>query len=272
MITFPKSKINLGLRITGKRPDGYHDIETVFYPVPLSDALEFVESDGAHDYDKLVVTGINISGSPDNNLVIRAIRKLRESYDLPYFRIHLHKAIPTGAGLGGGSSDAAIILKALNRCYGLSIDPETLKKYALDLGSDCPFFLNPVPSLACGRGEMLRPLSLFLQGYYIILLNPGIKISTREAYINCHPAKPEKSLETYLDEKPSLWKNTIFNDFEEYAFKLYPEIRELKEKLYEEGAFYSSMSGSGSSVYGIFEQKPEISAKLRKHLIFEGKL
>lgn len=270
MITFPKAKINLGLRITGKRPDGYHNIETLFYPVPLTDALEFVESKGSNRYDELVITGIKISVPPEDNLVIKAIGKLRQAYDLPYFRIHLHKAIPSGAGLGGGSSDAALILKVLIKCYGLLIDSERLLEYALELGSDCPFFLDPVPSFATGRGEILKPASLSLKGYYLILVNPGISISTRDAYNNCHPAKSEKSLESVLNGKPSEWRNIILNDFEEYAFLLHPVIGELKDLLYKAGALFSLMSGSGSSVYGIFEKKPEISGKLKDYLIFEG--
>jgi 4-diphosphocytidyl-2-C-methyl-D-erythritol kinase len=272
MITFPKAKINLGLRITGKRPDGFHDIETVFYPVPLSDALEFVESNSSSNKDDLVVTGMHISAPYDHNLVIKAIRKLRENFTFPFFRIHLHKGIPSGAGLGGGSSDAAVILKAVNKCYRLSINDETMRQYALEIGSDSPFFLNPVPSFATGRGEILKPIEPFLEGYFLLLLNPGISISTRDAYMNCQPVKAEKNIKSFFYERPSEWKEFIVNDFEEYVFRLHPEVRELKDLLYKTGALYSSMSGSGSTVYGIFEAKPQIPEQLKKHLIFEGNL
>lgn len=270
MITFPKAKINLGLRVTGKRTDGYHDIETLFYPLELTDALEFVLYSGPGKEDELTVTGINIGTRPENNLVLRAVKKLRETFPVPLLRIHLHKAIPSGAGLGGGSSDAAYILKGINKCLNLSVSDSKLKSIALELGSDCPFFINPVPSLATGRGEILKPVGDLLEGYYIVLLNPGISISTRDAYINSQVSESEKNLQVLLNHPVTDWKKTITNDFENYAFKLYPQISGLKKALYSSGAVYSSMSGSGSTVYGIFTKKPEIASKHRKYIIFEG--
>jgi 4-diphosphocytidyl-2-C-methyl-D-erythritol kinase len=272
MITFPKATINIGLRIKGKRPDGFHDIETLFYPVGLSDALEFVIPAMPANDDELAVTGIDIRTRHDKNLVIRAVRKLREKFPIPFLRIHLHKAIPSGAGLGGGSSDAAFILKAINKCFNLSISAVKLKDYALELGSDCPFFIDPVPSLATGRGELLTPVSQILEGYHIVLLNPGIRISTRDAYLNSRPVKSAKSLEHLITTDPSEWKKSVKNDFEDYAFKLYPQINEIKRSLYRSGAIYSSMSGSGSTVYGIFKEKSEVDTKLKKFLIYEGVL
>jgi 4-diphosphocytidyl-2-C-methyl-D-erythritol kinase len=270
MILFPKAKINLGLRIIGRRPDGFHDIETVFYPVGLSDALEFVVHSGKVNIDELVMTGLDIGTRPEKNLVIRAITKLRESFPLPFLKIHLHKAIPSGAGLGGGSSDAALILKAISKCFNVSIGEEMIRNYALELGSDCPFFIDPVPSLATGRGEILKPIKPVLEGYHFALVNPGIKISTREAYLNSHPSKPEISLEEIISTDPKGWKELLINDFEDFAFKISPQIAELKKSLYRSGALYSSMSGSGSTVYGIFNCKPNIPEKLKKYLIYES--
>jgi 4-diphosphocytidyl-2-C-methyl-D-erythritol kinase len=272
MITFPKAKINIGLRVTSKRSDGFHNIETLFYPVGLTDALEFVQDDTGNKGDVITVTGIDISSKPDDNLVIKALSKIRENHKLPFFRIHLHKAIPSGAGLGGGSSDAAFIMRAVNKCFNLGIDEATLKSYALEVGSDSPFFINPVPSFATGRGEVLTPAPGYLEGFYIILLNPGVTISTRDAYNNCKPSLPEDSLEELMKEGIQNWKRKIKNDFEDYAFQIFPLIREIKRSLYDSGALYSSMSGSGSTVYGIFSERHDIGAGLRKYLIYEGKL
>jgi 4-diphosphocytidyl-2-C-methyl-D-erythritol kinase len=272
MIIFPKAKINVGLRIIGKRPDGFHDIETIFYPVSLCDALEFVILPGSAVDDELVVTGIDIGTPHDNNLVIKAVRRLRDIFSFPFLKIHLHKVIPPGAGLGGGSSDAASMMKAIIKYFDFPVTGSELGAYALDLGSDCPFFIDPYPSFATGRGEIIKPVSPILQGFHIILLNPRIGISTREAYLNTYPSEPEASLETLISYKPSQWKKLIFNDFEDYVFKLYPEIAELKVALYNCGALYSSLSGSGSSVYGIYSERPEIQDKIRKYVIFEGLL
>jgi 4-diphosphocytidyl-2-C-methyl-D-erythritol kinase len=272
MITFPKAKINVGLRVTGNRPDGFHEIETIFYPVPLCDALEFVILPGAAHDDELVVTGIDIRTRHDKNLVIRAVRILRGKYPLPFLKIHLHKVIPTGAGLGGGSSDAASILKTIIKYFDFPVTTSELEEYALNLGSDCPFFVDSSPSFATGRGEILRPVTPVLKGFHIIILNPEINISTREAYLNTHPAKPGSSLEKLINHKPAQWKKQIFNDFEDYVFKLYPQIGEMKWALYKSGALYSSMTGSGSSVYGIFSEKAEINDNLKQYIIFEGVL
>ena len=193
MIVFPKAKINLGLRITGKRNDGYHNIETVFYPVSLCDALEFVVSPEAHEKDILTVTGISVGVSPEENIVMKAVSKLREKYSFPWLKIHLHKAIPHGAGLGGGSSDAACMLKALNRHFQLSISEQEMKSIALDIGSDCPFFIDGDPAFASGRGEILESINPVLSGYYLLLLNPGVGINTGEAYQNCRPETPVTS-------------------------------------------------------------------------------
>jgi 4-diphosphocytidyl-2-C-methyl-D-erythritol kinase len=269
MIVFPKAKINLGLRITGKRPDSYHDIETLFYPVRLSDALEFVVLSEPLKKDNLIVTGINTGSDPEDNLVLKTVRKLREKYSFPLLKIHLHKVIPVGAGLGGGSSDAAHLLKAINRYFGLNIDEKKLKAKALELGSDCPFFIDCDPAFASGRGEVFKPIRPVLTGYYILLINPGIEINTREAYQNCRPENPSTSLLQLIDRPITEWKELMINDFEDYAFKKFPLIGDIKNELYSSGALFSSMSGSGSSVYGIFSEKPEIPGRLKDFLIWE---
>jgi 4-diphosphocytidyl-2-C-methyl-D-erythritol kinase len=270
MIVFPKAKINIGLRIRGKRTDGYHDIETIFYPVGLRDALEFVVSDSSVRKDIITVSGINTGSSSDDNLVMKTIRKLREHYSFPFLRIHLHKAIPIGAGLGGGSSDATRFLKALIKYFDLTINEETLKYITLELGSDCPFFIDETPAFATGRGEILKTINPVLDGYYLILINPGVQIDTREAYKNCHPEEPHTSLLQLIERPVSEWKDSVLNDFEEFAFKKFPLIGEIKNELYCSGAAFSLMSGSGSSVYGIFPEKIKVPDKLKGFVIWEG--
>ena len=270
MVVFPKAKINLGLRITEKRSDGYHNIETIFYPVDLSDALEFVVSTGSFKKDIFAVSGINTGSDTEDNLVMTAIRKLREKYTFPLLRIHLHKVIPVGAGLGGGSSDATCILKSVIRRFGLKTDKSALNAIALEIGSDCPFFIEYVPAYATGRGEILKPISPVLTGYYLLLLNPGIMINTREAYDNSRPQLPLSSLFHIVNSPVEEWKEVMINDFENFAFKKHPLIGEIKDGLYSSGALFSSMSGSGSSVFGIFNKKPELPAKLRDFVFYEG--
>lgn len=271
MIVFPKAKINLGLRITGRRNDGYHNIETVFYPVSLFDALEFVVSPESQEMDILTVTGISLGVRPEENILMKAVSKLREKYSFPMLKIHLHKVIPHGAGLGGGSSDAGCMLKALNRHFQMSIGEKELKSMALDIGSDCPFFIDGDPSFASGRGEILEAINPLLSGYYLLLLNPGVGINTGEAYRNCRPETPSASLRSVVAHDIREWKDLIFNDFEKYAFKKHPVIGMIKDELYAYGALFSLMSGSGSSVYGIFSGKPEnIPDWLNEMVIWEG--
>jgi len=270
MIVFPTAKINLGLRITGKRNDGYHDIETIFYPVGPYDALEFVTSDKPGDKDILITTGISTGCDPEENLVIKALRKLRENHSFPVLKVHLHKVIPVGAGLGGGSSDSSFLLKAINRRFELNISEQELRDISLELGSDCPFFIDGVPAFATGRGELLKPLTQFLSGFYIVLLNPGVSISTKEAYQNCTPGQPSESLVVLITHSITEWRQLILNDFEDFVFKKHSIIGEIKEELYNSGALFSLMSGSGSSVYGIYHDKPQLSQRLGSHMIFEG--
>jgi len=272
MIVFPLAKINLGLNITAKRGDGYHDIETLFYPVPLCDALEFVVSDDKAARDLFVTTGINTGGEAEDNLVLKTLRKLREKHTIPFLKIHLHKAIPAGAGLGGGSSDSACFLKGLNRFFNLGIPIPELKKMSLEIGSDCPFFIDGVPSHATGRGEILNPVETVLQGFYIVLLNPGVGINTREAYQNCIPHNPPESLAQLIQKPLETWRGSVVNDFESFAFRKYPVIQKIKDEMYNAGAIFSLMSGSGSTVYGIFKIRPQLSGELKSYMIYEGKL
>jgi 4-diphosphocytidyl-2-C-methyl-D-erythritol kinase len=273
MVTFPKAKINIGLRITGKRPDGFHEIETLFYPVSLCDALEFVVAEDQKGRDILTVTGIAPGDNPQDNLVMKAVKKLREEHRFPILKMHLHKAIPAGAGLGGGSSDAAFILKGINRCYGLNMDNDTLKAVALELGSDCPFFIDCIPVYATGRGEIMLPCEKqLLKNHYFVLLNPGIGVNTKKAYQNCHPSIPSSTLQSLINLPCDTWKDHLANDFEEYAFGLHPRIKMLKEELYSAGAIFSSMSGSGSSVFGIFTNRIQVPDKLKEFVIWQGML
>jgi 4-diphosphocytidyl-2-C-methyl-D-erythritol kinase len=272
MLAFPKAKINLGLNITGKRPDGYHEIETVFYPVNLSDALEIVVQKEAADRDVLTLSGYELPGKTEDNIILRAVEILRKNYPIPYLTIHLHKSIPAGAGLGGGSSDAACMLRAINRTCNLSLSTFELKTFAAALGSDSPFFIDCRPSLATGRGEILKPVSLLLNGLFLVLVNPGIVISTKEAYDNCIPAIPERSLYDTIRKPVSEWKDLMTNDFEKTIFVKHPGIKRIKQELYDSGAVYSSMSGSGSTVYGIFREKPVIPEDLRNSVIYSGEI
>jgi 4-diphosphocytidyl-2-C-methyl-D-erythritol kinase len=270
MLIFPKAKINIGLRIIEKRSDGYHNIETVFFPIGLRDAIEFIVPGIPLEADHLTVTGNITDCRPFDNLVIKAVIKFRKKFLIPFLNIHLYKVIPVGAGLGGGSSDAANMLKSLNRFFNAGLDIEELKILASEIGSDCSFFIESIPVFAEGRGEIIRPLSLNLEGYHFILLNPGIHVSTKESYENCIPHKPINKLEELVLQPLTEWKNLIINDFEEIVFKKYPIIKDFKEKLYRLGAVYSSMSGSGSVVYGIFNKKPDIPVNMRGNIIYSG--
>jgi 4-diphosphocytidyl-2-C-methyl-D-erythritol kinase len=270
MIVFPYAKINIGLRIRGRRPDDFHEIETIFYPVRLCDALEFVVPDQTIIKDILKVTGLDTGSKPVDNLVIKTLLKLRGRSSFPFLKIHLHKVIPAGAGLGGGSSDAACLLKVINRHFVLNIDNSDLKALALELGSDCPFFVDGIPSLATGRGEILTPVKSMLSGYYLTILNPGVGINTGEAYQNCQPGVPSTSLSELVELPVIEWKGIIVNDFEDFAFRKHPIIGDIKEELYKTGALFSLMSGSGASVYGIFSEKPKLPANLKEFVIWEG--
>lgn len=255
MITFPNAKINLGLNVVEKRPDGYHNLETVFYPVPIEDALEINILNGGNEKFRLHQAGIEIEGEAENNLVVKAYKLLDEKYDLPPVDIHLFKHIPSGAGLGGGSSDAAYMLKLLNEKFALGLTNESLEEYAAKLGADCAFFIRNTPMYAEGIGNILSPISLSLKGYQIVLVKPDIFVSTREAFAQIKPHRQEIPLKEVLTHPIEEWKELMKNDFEESVFPQFPVIRGIKERLYKQGAIYAAMTGSGSSVFGLF--KPE---------------
>jgi 4-diphosphocytidyl-2-C-methyl-D-erythritol kinase len=255
MLTYPNAKINLGLNVVERRKDGYHNIETVFYPIGLSDILEVEPSETCQDYI-FSSSGIELGGDPEDNLIVKAYRLLRSEYQFPAVDISLIKQIPFGAGLGGGSSDAAFMLKALNEMFELKITTKKLEKYATMLGADCPVFIKNKPIFATGTGNVFTPIELSLKGYYLLLVKPDIHVSTPEAYSLVIPEKPLLSLIDLIQRPVSEWKDTIKNDFEKSVFVKYPDIAAIKNKMYDLGAIYASMSGSGSSVYGIFQSTP----------------
>ncbi|WP_159522531.1 4-(cytidine 5'-diphospho)-2-C-methyl-D-erythritol kinase [Sunxiuqinia indica] len=248
MIVYPIAKINLGLLITEKRADGFHNLETIFYPVPVQDALEVVH---ANEF-QITITGIDLQEDPTSNLVVKAYRLLKDDFDLPPVRIHLHKNIPVGAGLGGGSADVSYMLKLLNDLFQLKLDQQKLMDYALKLGSDCPFFIQPKPAFARGRGERLEEIPLDLSGYYLVLVKPPVHVSTAEAYQHVRPAHSRISLKALSKFPVRRWRGNITNQFEKHVFEKHLEIGEVKQKLYDMGAVFSLMSGSGSAVYGLF--------------------
>lgn len=252
MITFPNIKINLGLSITEKRPDGYHNLETVFYPVALEDALEIRTNPEAQQKFTLHQHGMEIAGNPENNLVVKAYLLLDKEFHLPPVEIHLYKHIPSGAGLGGGSSDAAFMLKLLNEHYNLQLSDKQLEDYAATLGADCAFFIKNTPTYAEGIGNIFSPIELSLKGYRIMIVKPDVFVSTREAFANIRPHRPEYPVREVIRRPVAEWKDTLINDFEASVFPQYPVIGKIKEELYHQGAIYASMSGSGSSVFGLF--------------------
>lgn len=262
MIVFPNAKINLGLHVTEKRADGYHTIETVFFPVSLADALECVVAKGDNPSFEFKATGMP-PGDTAENICQKAWRLLAQDYPLPPLQVHLLKKIPTGAGLGGGSSDGAFMLRLINNLCRLSLTDEQLCAYATQLGSDCAFFIHNTPCLATGRGEILEPITLVLRGYYLVLVNPGIHVSTAEAYKGIRPKAPDFDLRLLTFEPVESWKKFLVNDFEPTVFARYPAIAEVKETLYRQGALYAAMSGSGSTVFGLFETKPGLGELFR---------
>jgi len=255
VIIFPNAKINLGLRVLRKRDDGYHELETVFYPVPLQDALEIIPLAPAERTSSFPfsLSGAEVKGRLTSNLCVRAYKMLKKDFPrLPKIKMHLHKVVPSGAGLGGGSADAAFTLALLNKMFSLNISLEKLIMYAAELGSDCPFFMINKPCYATGRGEVLEEIRLDLSGYNLVIVNPGIHIDTGLAFLNFIPSLPGKKIKEIINRPVEHWKDELQNDFEKGIFHTHPEIGEIKNLLYRAGALYASMSGSGSTVYGIF--------------------
>ena len=253
MLVFPNAKINLGLNILEKRPDGYHNLETIFYPVPVEDALEINILNGGDEKFRLHQAGMEIAGEAEDNLVVKAYKLLDARFCLPPIEIHLFKHIPSGAGLGGGSADAAFMLKLLNEKFSLGLSTEELEAYAARLGADCAFFIRNRPTYAEGIGNIFSPADFSLKGYQIGLAKPDIFVSTKEAFARIKPHRPDKSLREIVQLPVEEWKGVMANDFEESVFPQFPAIGEIKEEMYRQGAIYASMSGSGSSVYGIFK-------------------
>ena len=255
MICFPNAKINLGLHVTGKREDGYHNIETCFYPVPLKDALEIVPA----SVFSFAQSGIIPNSLPENNLVVKACNLFKQHYDVPPLSVFLHKAIPFGAGLGGGSADAAFMLKLLNAYTRQNLSNEELEKMAVKLGADCPFFIRNKPIIASGIGNIFESIELSLKGFFLYIIKPNFSVSTQEAYAMVKPTKPSVSLKEILQMPVKEWKQHLKNDFEQGIFQKYPIIAELKAYLYAHEAIYAAMSGSGSSVFGLFDREVELS-------------
>ena len=268
MIAFPPCKINLGLNVLSKREDGFHNLETIFYPVQWTDILEIIPSEET----TFTSSGISIPGEESENLCLKAYQLLQDDFKIAPVKIHLHKIIPIGAGLGGGSSDTAYTLRLLNSIFKLSLSTDQLKQYASKLGSDCSFFVEDRPMIGTGKGEILEPIELSLKKYYLVLIKSPIHVSTKEAYNNLIPKKPTHQLSEIVNGSINNWKDLLKNDFEESVFRKYPEIKVIKNKLYEEGAVYASMSGSGSSVFGLFEKPVSLREKFIGLDYWEGGL
>ncbi|MFP5040819.1 4-(cytidine 5'-diphospho)-2-C-methyl-D-erythritol kinase [Parasediminibacterium sp. JCM 36343] len=275
MVVFPNCKINLGLNILRKRKDCYHDLETVFYPIPLTDALEIIRDTelGILPNDlRLTTSGLPIDGNQDNNLCVKAYHLLKKDFPaLPAIQMHLHKVIPMGAGLGGGSADGAFALKLLNNQFHLGLSAEQLIAYSLQLGSDCPFFILNKPCFATGRGEVMDVIDLDLSAYQFLIVNPQIHIGTGWAFSHITPAIPKRCVKEIIQQPIHTWTDALINDFEAPAIAQYPEIGEIKATLYQQGAIYSSMTGSGSTVFGIFEKGQTTELFFPKHyFVYRG--
>ena len=273
MINFPNAKINIGLNIVEKRNDGFHNIESIFYPINLCDALEVIENKDSNERIEFKASGIEIPGNPKDNLCAHAYYLIANDYALPNVKIHLHKHIPIGAGLGGGSADAAFFIKLLNEKFELGLSWGEMHHYAKQIGSDCSFFVSNKPAFAIGKGDDYESISLDLSAYYIVLIYPNIHINTALAYSGVVPKKPQRDLENDILNLPiEEWKNHIHNDFEDSIFIKFPELKKIKEQFYNNGALYASMSGSGSTVYGIFKNKTDFENNFKNAFVWEGKL
>jgi len=264
MIVFPNAKINIGLNITERRADGYHNLETVFYPLMIKDALEVVESSAL----TFQSSGIPIPGDDQHNLCLKAYHLLSQDFDLPPLSIHLHKHIPIGAGLGGGSADAAFFIKLINQSYILGLSDEAMMDYARQLGADCAFFITNHPVYAYDKGDRFEEIDLNLSMYKLVLVMPPVHVSTAQAYSGIKPSPVAQSIKDLVKAPIVEWKQTIKNDFEHHVCETFPVIAEVKDKLYHSGALYASMSGSGASVFGIYESIPNLSNLPQDCLVF----
>ena len=264
MIIFPNAKINIGLNIINRRDDGYHNIETIFYPINIKDALELVPAKEL----SFNSSGLEVPGNAADNLCVKCYHLLKKDFDLPPVSIHLHKHIPIGAGLGGGSADAAFFIRLLNQNFSLGLNGDDMERYARKLGADCAFFIRNQPVFAFDKGDEFEPVKLDLSGFKIVLVMPPVHVSTSEAYGGVKPALVQQSLMELIYRPVSEWKNCIKNDFELSVFKNHPVIRGVKAALYEAGALYASMSGSGASVFGIFNKFPDLSEIKKNNEVF----
>ncbi len=270
MLTFPNAKINIGLNITEKRSDGFHNIESVFYPIEWCDALEIISNQNPDATNAVFQSsGLAIPGNESSNLCLKAWNLLQDRISVPPM-IHLHKVIPMGAGLGGGSADGAFTLKMLNDVYELNLSNDELKDYARKLGSDCAFFIENRPVFCFNKGDEFEDFTLDLKGKFVVLVNPDIHISTAEAYSGVSPKKSQIALKTALSQPISEWKKIVKNDFEEKLLLKYPTIAEVKGTLYQAGAVYASMTGSGSTIYGIFEQEINLKDSFPNFAMWQG--
>jgi len=270
MIYFSPAKINIGLQILNKRTDGYHNIQSVIHPVGLCDILEIITLPSTDQSFFFSQSGIRFEGDQQDNLCLKAFELFSKETPLPPVQMHLHKQIPVGAGLGGGSSNASTTLLGLNALADNPLTVKQLAELAAILGSDCPFFLDPQTMLMEGRGEILTPLFLSMDGIYLVLLFPEIHVSTQDAYAGVNPAIPSLQLKEIIEKPLSRWEELIENDFENSVFKRYPQLGTLKQELYSSGATYASLSGSGSSIYGLFKEQPSLPEGLQKLVIWEG--
>jgi 4-diphosphocytidyl-2-C-methyl-D-erythritol kinase len=267
MILYPPAKINLGLNILRKREDAFHDIDTCMVEIPFTDILEVTKADSF----EFLQTGITINVAGGTNLCEKAYQLMRNEYEIGPVRIHLRKQIPVGAGLGGGSADATYTLLAINQLFHLQLSIQRLKELSSELGSDCPFFVEGLPQIAQGRGEILAPVELDLSNIYLVLLNPGIHVGTKEAYDGVSVNDAVASVDEIIQKPLEEWKSYLKNDFESSVFLLFPQIQQLKDSLYQAGAVYAAMSGSGSSVYGLFREESMALTFKSTHLIYKGK-
>ena len=273
MLVQPNCKINIGLNVVERRPDGYHNLETIFYPVPLRENLEFKELKDSDKEYELHLAGVPIVGNPAENLVIKVYLSLKKEFDLPSLDIDLYKKIPMGAGLGGGSSDAAFMMKALNEAYQLELNDDDMEQRMSAFGADCPFFIKNKPTFATGIGDQFTPCSLSLKNKFIVLVKPDVFVSTKEAYANIHPHPSEHDLLEAVSRPIETWRETIKNDFEASVFPNHPELPAIKQTLYDMGALYAAMSGSGSTLFGIFDRPtPEAEKVFHKHFVFSQQI
>ncbi|MEZ5083603.1 MAG: 4-(cytidine 5'-diphospho)-2-C-methyl-D-erythritol kinase [Bacteroidales bacterium] len=270
MIIFPNCKINLGLSVLAKRPDGFHNVETIMYPVPLNDVLEIIPStDGEFHFG---VSGVDISGDRKSNLVVKAYELLNKDFNIGPVRIHLHKTIPLGAGLGGGSADAAYTIILLNQIFNLNLSSESMKGYARQLGSDCAFFVDNKAVFAYDKGDQFKKADIDLPGFFLVIVKPNVHINTAESYTWINPKNKNWSLEEIIQMPMKDWKNNLVNDFEKPIFERFPEIKLVKEKLRRKGAIYASLTGSGAAVYGIFSEEVSVKNEFSGCFLWLGKL